>query len=1198
MTLRISGSTQTVIQALLLAVCSMFFSDLALAQACTANPSTDPAKITSASNTKFMPTGNNQCLQITSTGSVDTNTSSGIQVQNGISGFRGTSINNEGSVTNTNTSGNGYGIVNNQGGTIVNLTNSGSVSVTGANNTYGIYNLDSGSTISNLTNSGSVLGTATSINVNGYGISNDSAIGSLTNTSTGHITGSASGTATLAAGISTYGTITTLTNSGSITTSGSPTRSYAIEIEGGGSISTLNNNSGGSISSVVNSRNTTGVGISLGYGATVSSLTNGGTISSSGATPTGSNSGIYLGTTSSSIDTITNSASGVISGTGGYSSYGIYNNGLIRTIGNNGAISASSSSSDNSGISNQSGAVISSITNNGTISATGARNAGINNAGTISTLTNNNGVISGGGTYGGIFNPGTITTLTNNGTISGQATYSGIYNGGTITTLNNAQGGDGLTAAKTALTLHGSVPLNYNIIITDSSHYGQLSVTGATGSSFNFGISSASITSPGGSPYTAVLTGITNSMLGAAAGSQNYSGTSNGYGYNLHEQTSSTSNIWDLTVQSTPIVGSGRVYQSSNLGSTVNPIFDGGTLQVSGAGNINQNFTANNNSGVIDQHGYSSNFTGNITDATSTRGKITIMNTGTAGSGSVTLSGINTHSGGTEVDAGATLSIASSGALGSGTLALVGSSTIPATLNVTASTTISNPITVAGDPIFNIASGTTTTVSSPITNGTSAGDVVVQGGGTLALTAANTYTGLTNIAAGSTLALTGAGSIDGSSSLTNNGTFNIVNKTGNASAANYTQSTTGTLVMAFSPASNQLLKISGTTSLAGGLVLSAGAGTYSAGKYTLLTSANGLSGTFSAFSSNLSSYTRLAATLSYDANDVYLNLFAIIPPAPTGPSLENTQASVANSAQALQGTYTLQNSILANSLSYDCTIFGSNNICVSAGGRNTAISATNGLNNTSALLIAAYRAMPSVRIGAYADQNLSVNNAGSTVNSGNNTPLLGLFAAWNEKQDGTGTEVKASLAYGQKSTTINRQVVGTGATASEAGSGGSTLSSQGAQVTAKYGFGVAENVVFSPYIGMRYTQNNMGGYTEAASAAVTAPLTYSALNTNATTALAGLGASYRFIPKATVFAGAGVETDTNTANGTYAASGLAGLTPINFNANPVKTRPTATLGAYYDVEKNQRLGITGIYRQEPFQAVSTTTVMATYTVGL
>ena len=314
----------------------------------------------------------------------------------------------------------------------------------------------------------------------------------------------------------------------------------------------------------------------------------------------------------------------------------------------------------------------------------------------------------------------------------------------------------------------------------------------------------------------------------------------------------------------------------------------------------------------------------------------------------------------------------------------------------------------------------------------------------------------------------------------------------------------------------------------------------------------------------------------------------------TGASTADTQQSLVNTASVLQNTFTLQNSVLANSFSYDCTVFGANNVCVSAGGRNTAVSAANGLYNTSALLIAAYRLNQNYRIGAYADQNLSVNNAGSTVNLGNNTPLIGLFGAWNERLDGTGTEVKVSAAYGQKNTTINRQAVGT----SEAGTGSSTLNSQGVQATAKYGFAVTDNAIVSPYLGMRYTTNNMGGYTEATSSSVTAPLTYSALNTNATTALAGVGASYRGIPKTTLFASAGVETDTNTSNGSYSATGITGLTPVNFNPNPVKTRPTATVGGYYDILKNQRIGITGIYRQEPFQAVSTTTVLATYTIGL
>jgi hypothetical protein len=315
-----------------------------------------------------------------------------------------------------------------------------------------------------------------------------------------------------------------------------------------------------------------------------------------------------------------------------------------------------------------------------------------------------------------------------------------------------------------------------------------------------------------------------------------------------------------------------------------------------------------------------------------------------------------------------------------------------------------------------------------------------------------------------------------------------------------------------------------------------------------------------------------------------------------GATTDDTQKSIVVTATSLQDTFALQNAVLANSLGYDCNKFGSNGVCISTGGRYTAVSAANGLNNTSALLIGAYRLNPNYRIGAYVDQNLSVNNAGTTVRLGNSTPLIGLFGAWNEKLDGTGTEVKVSAAYGKKNTTVTRQIINT----SEPGSGSSQLNSQGAQVTAKHGFAVTDKAIVSPYVGMRYTQNNMGGYTEGTSTTVTAPLTYSALNTRATTALAGVGVNYKVNPTVTTFASVGVEADTKTGNGSYSGtnSSISGLTPVNFNANPVKVRASAVLGAYYDMEKNQRFAITGAYRQESYKAVSTTTVMATYTVGL
>ncbi|MBT8617235.1 autotransporter domain-containing protein [Polynucleobacter paneuropaeus] len=446
----------------------------------------------------------------------------------------------------------------------------------------------------------------------------------------------------------------------------------------------------------------------------------------------------------------------------------------------------------------------------------------------------------------------------------------------------------------------------------------------------------------------------------------------------------------------------------------------------------------------------------------------------------------------------------------------------------------------------------------------------------------------------------------GSISVPTAGYYGILNNSGaTIGALNNSQgagNTSGALTYTGALPTNYNIIINSPMSY-GKLAVTSGTGTTTFGIYTGSILRNGtyasvLSGVTS---SNLNNTTGTFGSATWLLSNSSPNIWdLIISGYYTGPSVANTNQSLVNTASALQGTYTLQNSVIANSFAYDCTVFGANNVCVSAGGRNTQVQAANGLNNTSALLIAAYRLNQNYRIGAYADQNLSVSNPGGTVNLGNNTPLLGLFAAWNERLDGTGTEVKVSAAYGQKNTTITRSVVGSGDGASEAGSGSSKLNSQGAQVTAKYGFGIMDNVIVSPYVGVRYTQNNMGGYTESTSSSVTAPLTYSALNTNATTALAGVGASYRVIPTVTTFASAGVETDTNTANGTYAATNasIGTLTPVNFNANPVRTRPTATLGAYYDVAKNQRLGVTGIYRQEAYQAVSTTTVMATYTIGL
>jgi len=374
------------------------------------------------------------------------------------------------------------------------------------------------------------------------------------------------------------------------------------------------------------------------------------------------------------------------------------------------------------------------------------------------------------------------------------------------------------------------------------------------------------------------------------------------------------------------------------------------------------------------------------------------------------------------------------------------------------------------------------------------------------------------------------------------------------------------------------------------LVLGVNASVISANRYLNVlqgfSSLSGVTGTTGTYSSYR--YSLVADAILADSWDLLTYL--------SGPSTADTQASLVNTSSALQSSITLQNTVLVNGFTYDCAVFDKNGICLSAGGRNTTVSAGS-INNTSGLLIGSYRLdANNSRVGLSLDQNFSTSMPGGTIKQSNNTPMVGVFGVWQENLDTTGWQAKLSAGMGQKDTTIQRTVVGT----SEPGVGSATMISQGVQAMGKYGFAVVDDVLVLPYAGLRYTRNNMGGYTEATSSSVTAPLTMNKVNTNSSAALIGVEGKYKVMPDVTVLASGGVERNMSTNYDNYIAtsSTITGLTPISMNPNMVRTRPTASLGAYYDVEKNQRLGINAIYRQEIYQAVGTTTVMATYTVGL
>jgi autotransporter-associated beta strand protein len=205
-------------------------------------------------------------------------------------------------------------------------------------------------------------------------------------------------------------------------------------------------------------------------------------------------------------------------------------------------------------------------------------------------------------------------------------------------------------------------------------------------------------------------------------------------------------------------IGSGAIVHMSDIGSVTGDIANNGTLDFDNSGD--QSF-ASNISG-----------SGNLTFT---------------GGGTLTLTGNNTYTGNTVITAGM-LNISSDANLGNGgTLVLANGTGVI----LTGGGTFNHPATVAGDPVFNVASGTTVTWAGQISDGTTPGDVEVTGGGTLILTAANTYTGGTTIRTGNTLQL-GNGGATGSvvGTIANNGTL-AINRSDNLASSNTITGTGG-----------------------------------------------------------------------------------------------------------------------------------------------------------------------------------------------------------------------------------------------------------------------------------------------------------------------------------------------------------------------------------------------------------------------
>jgi fibronectin-binding autotransporter adhesin len=476
------------------------------------------------------------------------------------------------------------------------------------------------------------------------------------------------------------------------------------------------------------------------------------------------------------------------------------------------------------------------LTNNNTYSGTTTISAGtLEVGGTNGTFGSgnlvNNGAFIYNRTSGGLTYAGNISgtgSLTKQGTTVLSLTGNNTYSGGTTVSTGQLR--------VTTSSLPGDVTNNATLQFNQNTNGTFAGVISGSGTLSKTG--TGSVTLSGNNTYTGntlIIAGILQASNTSALG--NNSAISVGSSGTLDLTT-------DLTI--------GSLASSGNVTLNANTLTAGG------------NNTSTTFSGVLSG-------TGGLTKQ---------------GSGILYLTGTNTYTGTTTLNAGG-LSLNSANAIADTGAVIINGGTLRITTNPETIGSLSGTSgTVQLLQALTVGDASNTSFGGNITGTQS---FIKQGTGTLTLSSANSYSGATTVNAGtlvvngsiasSTTTVNSGGTLGGTGTVGNvtinsGGTFapgnsiGTTNVTGNvvfAAGSNYN-------VEVNAAGATDLINATGTATLTGATVnVQPEAGNYNVSTdYTILTAAGGLGGT--TFSSVNSSLAFLIPTLTYDANNVFLNL--------------------------------------------------------------------------------------------------------------------------------------------------------------------------------------------------------------------------------------------------------------------------------------------------------------------------------------
>jgi len=347
---------------------------------------------------------------------------------------------------------------------------------------------------------------------------------------------------------------------------------------------------------------------------------------------------------------------------------------------------------------------------------------------------------------------GSSSTLENEFTFNGattvnpstfSATFSGILSGqGGLNIVDNLSLG---TPGGSANTYSGGTTLaaNKTVTVNKSGALGSGSVTMADGTTLKWG-AAATLVNPFTFNGTTTLNpaGFSASLTGVLSGAgginivDNLSLGTIGEVPNTYSGGTNISSNKTVTVNKSGALGTGTVTMADNT-----------TLQFGASATIPNAITVTGNTATINTAGFASTLDGAISQALNT-----ITNLIIKGGNILTMNGVASHAGGTEVQGSTTLEAGIANLFGgtNKSLALIGAGS---TFNVTAGSQVLGNLNGDAGTLINLGSNTLTfgTANDSTFKGViqgNGGKVVKQGVGTWVVSGSNTYTGGTTISAG------------------------------------------------------------------------------------------------------------------------------------------------------------------------------------------------------------------------------------------------------------------------------------------------------------------------------------------------------------------------------------------------------------------------------------------------------------------